>query len=203
MAKNIIQKLIDAGVIAHKDVEQYMDDYNKNKKQKRLVWQKVELITQEQENQVEKYSQIEKGVLVKADERDVDKNGNYTVPENVIRIREYAFSDCKNVTTVTLGSNVKTINPHAFFDCGVRYINLARVEYIGENAFDFCNNLTEITLSSELKHVGRSAFYNCMSLKKFITPTGVINLQGCKFAFRSDAQEEIEAYIQGNKELAK
>ena len=82
-------------------------------------------------------------------------------------------------------------------------MNLGRVETIGEWSFDYCMNLKEVQLSSKLKHVGSAAFYNCISFKKFIAPTGTIILPGCVFAIRSDAQEEIEAYIQRNKELAR
>lgn len=199
MEKNIIQELIDAGVCTHKDVEQYLHEY---RNQKRLIKQKVEKI-QPNTNETEIYSKIEKGILLKVDERDIDKKGNYTVPANVYRIAEYAFSACKNVTTITLGTNVRTIDSHAFFNCGVRYLNLGSVESINSWAFDFCMNLTEIKLSKELKYVGDSAFYNCVNLKRFITPTEVINLKGCKFAGRTDAQEEIQSYIYKNKMLTR
>ena len=40
MAKSIIQRLIDADVCNHKDVEKYLDEYNKT--QERLIKQQVE-----------------------------------------------------------------------------------------------------------------------------------------------------------------
>ena len=202
---SIIERLIDEGVFTHKDVEQYLANYNKKKeKQKRLIQQQVEETSKAEDKQVKIYSQIEKGVLVKADERDVDKNGKYTVPAGVSRIKQYAFSECKEVTTVTLGPNVKTIEPHAFFRCRARYIDLGRVETIGDWAFSNCDYLAEIVLSSRLQRVGMAVFYNCINLKRFIVPTGGdIILKGSRFANRADAQWGIVDYVESNKEAAK
>lgn len=180
MAKNIIQKLIGSCDFTHKNNELKVAD-----------------------EQIELYSNIKKGVLVKADERDMDINGNYKVPAGVHKIASYAFSDCKYVNSVILGNDVKTIDEHAFCNCGVKYIDLGGVENIKAWAFSFCVKLQEVKLSRELKYVNRDIFFNCISLKKFITPTGDIILRGSMFANRADAQDEIQAYIDRNKMLAK
>ncbi|MBQ7797874.1 MAG: leucine-rich repeat domain-containing protein [Clostridia bacterium] len=205
MEKSIIQRLIDAGICTHKDVEQYIDEYNKkNEKQKRLIEQKLELITQDEENQTKTYSKIENSVFKKFDERDLDKNGSYIVPANVTKIGRFAFSGCKKINSVQLGPNVKTVDKEAFFNSGLKYIDLAYVESIGEGAFSFCLDLEGVKLSSKLRIIDRGVFYNCMNLKQFITPAcNVITLVGSEWANRSDAYEELISYMRSNKELAR
>ena len=86
MKKSIIQRLIDEGVCTHKDIEQYMDDYNK-KKSTGLIASQIELPKTE-------YSIIEDGGLIKFDERDLDENGTYITP-NGVRVCDRRLCICK------------------------------------------------------------------------------------------------------------
>ena len=114
----------------------------------------------------------------------------------VYEIGKYAFSDCKKVRTVILSRDVRYIAERAFLNCGLQFIDLCNVKSVGELAFGFCLDLQEVEISQYLKSVGNAVFYNCINLKNFITPIGnTIVLKGCKWANRSDAQDELRAYI--------
>ncbi len=43
--------------------------------------------------------------------------GDFTIPENVQQIEDSAFCNCINLTSVTIGSQVKSIGPIAFLSC--------------------------------------------------------------------------------------
>ena len=144
MEKSIIQRLIDEGVCTHKDVEQYMDEYNKNKKQNRLIQQQVEETSKARDNQVEKctYSKIENGILKKFDERDL-VFGIYKVPENVHDIASEAFKDCQ---------------------C-LEQIYLPNVQIIWSNAFAYCTNLRKVKFGKRLRLIDKYAFWRCENLE--------------------------------------
>ena len=69
----------------------------------------------------------------------------------VTTIGDYAFYDCSNLTSVTLGNSVTSIGNYAFFYCS----NLASIVIpnsltsIGKGAFDFCSNLTSIEAATD------------------------------------------------------
>ena len=45
------------------------------------------------------------------------KGTNYTIPNSVTTIGEYAFSDCDSLTNINIPNSVTTIRVHAFFSC--------------------------------------------------------------------------------------
>ena len=139
MAKSIIQRLIDAGVFSHKDIEEYMNDYNKkHNKQKRLI-----------EHQVEETKQ---GVIQST--RDyvfiypikpnlIAGGGKYSLPEHVKIVSAKTFEDCKDL----------------------REIDLSNVEEIGANAFAYCTNLRRVKFGKNLKVIDKYAFWMCEKLE--------------------------------------
>lgn len=195
MEKNIIQKLIDAKVFTHKDVEDYLDDYNK---EHGTLIARQEEQGQSKRARKEIFSRIENGVLMRLDERDLDKNGNYKVPLGVHRIGEYAFSGYDNINMVIMGDRVKTISAKAFYQSGIRKIDLNKVERIARLAFAECENLEEIKLSSKLKYAGDGVFLHTKSLNRLIEPSGNV----IKLKYRSlESEKELWKYINKSKEV--
>ena len=45
------------------------------------------------------------------------KGTNYTIPNSVTTIGEYAFSDCDSLTNINIPNSVTTIRVHAFAFC--------------------------------------------------------------------------------------
>jgi len=68
----------------------------------------------------------------------------------VVAIKNFAFTNCSSLTSITIGNNVTRI---------------------GEWAFTGCSGLTSITIPESVTSIGSSAFYNCSGLIKQL-PTG-------------------------------
>ena len=69
----------------------------------------------------------------------------YTLPNSVTSIGEYAFAWCYSLTSVTIPDSVTVI---------------------GYEAFYYCYSLTSITIPDSVTTIGNYAFYYCRSLKK-------------------------------------
>ena len=174
MEKSIIQRLIDVGVFSHKDVEQYVEEYNKQKS--------TGLIAGQIEQPKTEYSVIENGVLVKFDERDLDEHGNYTTPDRVKKIKKYAFAKV-NAEKITLGKNVKYIEDYALWDCNAKKIEIkGNVKRIGEYAFHLCLNLEEIELPDSLEEISKGMLDNCIKLRAIKLPKNLKYIKSYAFA---------------------
>jgi len=84
----------------------------------------------------------------------------------VTSIREYAFKDCEDLTSVTIPNSVKSIGHAAFFYCtNLTSITIPNsVTYIGSSAFGSCESLISVTIPNSVTYIGRGAFSSCYSL---------------------------------------
>ena len=80
----------------------------------------------------------------------------------VISIRDYAFENNSQITSVKLSSSI---------------------EAIGDGAFSGCVSLKKVTLSSRLLSIGKKAFYGCVKLESISIPESVQSIG--KLAFRN------------------
>ena len=96
----------------------------------------------------------------------------------VIGIGDYAFAECKNLTSVTIPNTVTYIKEYAFESCNnLTSITIPNsVTSIGENAFEFCNNLTSITIPNSVTSIGKEAFYGCYNLTSITIPNSVTSI---------------------------
>ncbi|MBR6028255.1 MAG: leucine-rich repeat domain-containing protein [Clostridia bacterium] len=90
----------------------------------------------------------------------------------------YAFCDCPNLTTVSLGNSVTRINDRAFQNCPMLktldYLN--KLETIGGMAFTGCKGLTRVDLPETVVSIGNYAFSECSQLKTFTMHNGVTSI---------------------------
>ena len=103
-------------------------------------------------------------------------SGNVTIPATVTisdgttypvnRINAYAFSNCAELTSVTIPGSVTEIGDHSFENC----TRLSSVELpealteIGAAAFEGCTAFTRIDIPAGITKIGIWGFQNCTNL---------------------------------------
>lgn len=100
------------------------------------------------------------------------------IPDCVISIGDYAFSECGVLTSVIIGNGVTSIGDNAFASCYslTTVIIGNNVTILGNYVFSDCNSLTSITIPEGVTVIGDYAFAQCSSLTKIIIPNGVMSV---------------------------
>lgn len=97
---------------------------------------------------------------------DCENMTEVTLPDTVVSIEEYAFSGCENLTKLTLSKGLVTIGYCAFGGCsGLKSITIpSSVEYIMDGAFNGCQSLTGVVIPEHVREIGYGAFGYCDNL---------------------------------------
>ena len=123
-------------------------------------------------------------------------SGAYTIPDGIESIAGYAFSNCKGLTSVTIGNSVANIGNSAFFKCtGLTSITIGNsVTSIGDHAFYDCSGLTSpvynahifafmprtysgaYTIPDGIESIAGSAFAGCKGLTSITIPNSVTSI---------------------------
>lgn len=127
-------------------------------------------------------------------------SGHVVIPEEVkgctvTGIDKWAFSTCKEMTSITLPNTIKWINMNAFRFSGLRSITIPKsVEFVSGEAFYGCDSLREVTiLSGETKFSGSFKGTNITKLN--ICHTG--NIDTSEFIDSRDTLKEV-VYLEGS-----
>jgi hypothetical protein len=96
------------------------------------------------------------GVLFSKDQSSLlrypgGKTGDYTIPNSVNYIHEWAFTNCSGLTSVNIPSSLQEISDRLFWGCsGLTSITIpASINWVGYDAFLGCSNLTSIDVATE------------------------------------------------------
>ena len=114
---------------------------------------------------------------------------SYTIPSDIDSINMYAFSFCKNLQNVTIGSSkLNSVGQYTFYNCtSLKDIRLSsNINTINDYAFYNCKNLITISFvnSSSITSIGSYAFANCTSLTSlplFNSSNAAITISGHAF----------------------
>ena len=104
----------------------------------------------------------------------------YEIPSNYL-------SYSKDLISIDIPSNIKSIGDRAFFDCSV-LTSVAipdSVMRIGSYAFGNCRGLTSVTIGKGVTRIRDHAFYYCRGLESITIPDSVTSIgdfafEGCK-----------------------
>lgn len=110
----------------------------------------------------------------------------FSMPNTVSVVGKYAFSQCANLTSITLSQGVTTIGQGAFQGCvTLSAINIpSSVTDIENYAFFGCSNLLSVNLPQGLSSLGDGLFANCnkltsISIPESVTSIGTDNFGSC------------------------
>ena len=98
-------------------------------------------------------------------------------------IGDYAFYNCRRLTSLNLPSSITSIGESAFENCsGLTSLNLpAGITSIGGRAFENCSGLTSLNLPAGITSIDYNAFYGCSGLTSLNLPDGITEID--KYAF--------------------
>ncbi len=107
----------------------------------------------------------------------------YVIPDKisgkkVTVIDSYAFSDCTELTNITIPDSVTSI---------------------GKCAFEDCISLASVTISDSVISIGSSAFYNCTSLMSIAIPASAVSIDSNAFGYYYDNKTYRTKKIDGFK----
>ena len=75
-----------------------------------------------------------------------------TIPDSINSIGDYAFNNCTGLTSVTIGNSVTSIGDYAFYNCtGLTSVTIGNsVTSIGSYAFSGCTKLTLLNYNGDI-----------------------------------------------------
>lgn len=100
------------------------------------------------------------------------------------KILKSSFSDCSQLTSISLCETITVIGDNAFTRCtGLTQITLPNsITTIEEAAFLGCTSLTEVVLSNSLTAIGNSAFAECTDLTEIVLPNSLTTIGSFVFS---------------------
>lgn len=115
---------------------------------------------------------------------------NLSIGEGVIFIGNMSFSECYNLSSVTLPSSLKRIGASAFAYCqALQSISLPDISSIGQHAFFKCEALTSIVIPNTVDTIQSYTFYGCSALSSLFLGKSIKLIQEYAFFFCNSLTE--------------
>jgi hypothetical protein len=124
-----------------------------------------------------------------------------SLPNSIITIGKDAFYNCEGIVSLFLPSSIMSIDEGAFTNCtGLRSINLPdKLEEINVTVFSNCTSLEKITIPNGVERIWYSAFEGCISLKTLTIPSSVRSIS--RYAFKGCSNIETLVFEDGDKDI--
>lgn len=109
--------------------------------------------------------------------------GIVTFSGDVTSIGRDAFSESRNLTSITIPDGVTSIGYRAFYDCsGLTSLEIPiSVTSIETVAFAGCENLTSLTIPEGVTSIESQTFQNCYALTSLTIPNSVTSIEMMAF----------------------
>ena len=101
---------------------------------------------------------------------------NSVIPSDgsVTSIEEYAFANCRGLTSITIPDSVTSIGRYAFSSCSLSSVIIGNgLTSIGRGAFSSCIGLTSITIPDSVISIENDAFGGCRLITSINIGAGV------------------------------
>ena len=133
------------------------------------------------------------GRLVNVAKGDVKYSGDIVIPSSVgyggitytvSGLESQICQDCKTLTSVTIGNNIKSIPQYAFYGCtNLESVTLgSKVESLGYMSFAECTNLSSINLNDNITSFSGSVFSGCTSLTSVLLGESILEMGQAVFS---------------------
>ena len=87
------------------------------------------------------------------------------LPEGLVRIGDFAFSDCTYLVSCSYPSTLESIGTCAFCNSALRSVSLPEgLKTIEDDAFASCMHLETLTIPASVETIGNGAFFNSPAL---------------------------------------
>ena len=106
-----------------------------------------------------------------------------TIPNSVTEIGESAFSGCRGLNSINIPNSVKTISEGTFLGCsGLTAVTIPNsVEVIAGSAFEKCSGLVSVTIPNSVTSIKFAAFAECSSLTSITIPNSITSIEAGAF----------------------
>ena len=96
--------------------------------------------------------------------------GHFVIPDGVRVIGSDVFTECEELTQVTIPQSVVSISDNAFAGCSaLKTVALPEgLEYVGVRAFAGCSSLESIVIPKGVQYIGAYAFGPCTSALNYL-----------------------------------
>ena len=125
----------------------------------------------------------EDNVLFNMDKSKLISNRNqeaksFIIPNGVMSIEKYAFSDCSSLISISVPKSVTSIGDGVFDGCSsLSSIAISdSITSISAWTFDGCSSLRSLVIPDSVTSIGNEAFRGCSSLCSLVIPDSVTSI---------------------------
>lgn len=124
-------------------------------------------------------------------DREDTTNTESDKPIGITNIGYGTFNNCKNITSIDLGKQLKVISDYAFAGTGITEISLPdSLESIGTRAFSNCSELGSVKFGKSLTNISDEAFVKCDKLLNLTVPKNVETVGNNAFGYTYQTNED-------------